>query len=29
MGWPDSILNITLEVTDDNKPVQEKLIDNY
>ena len=29
MGWSDGILNITLEVTDDNEPVQEKLIDNY
>jgi hypothetical protein len=29
MGWSDGILNITLEVTDDNKPVQEKLINNY
>jgi hypothetical protein len=29
MGWSDGSLNITLEVTDDNKPVQEKLIDNY
>jgi hypothetical protein len=29
MGWSDGILNITLEVADDNKPVQEKLIDNY
>jgi hypothetical protein len=29
MGWSDNILNITLEVTDDIEPVQEKLIDNY
>jgi hypothetical protein len=30
MGWPDNILNITLEVTDDIEPVQDKnLIDNY
>ena len=29
MGWSDGILNITLEVTDNNEPVQEKLIDNY
>jgi hypothetical protein len=29
MGWSDGILNITLAVTDDNEPVQEKLIDNY
>jgi hypothetical protein len=29
MGWFDGILNITLEVTDDNEPVQEKLIENY
>ncbi len=29
MGWSDGILNITLEVTDDNEPVQEKLIENY
>ncbi|KAI2497425.1 hypothetical protein MHU86_17083 [Fragilaria crotonensis] len=29
MGWSDGILNITLEVTDDNEPVQERLIENY
>jgi hypothetical protein len=29
MGWSDSILNITLEVDDDNDPVQEDLIENY
>jgi hypothetical protein len=29
MGWADGILNIMLEVTDNNKPVQEKLINNY
>jgi hypothetical protein len=29
MGWFNGILNITLEVTDDNESVQEKLIDNY
>jgi hypothetical protein len=29
MGWSDGILNIMLEVTDKNQPVQEKLINNY
>jgi hypothetical protein len=29
MGWSNGILNITLEVTDNNELVQEKLIDNY
>ena len=29
MGWSESILNITMEVTDDNEPVQENLIENY
>ena len=29
MGWSDSILNITLEVDDNNDPVQENLIENY
>jgi hypothetical protein len=29
MGWSDGIMNIMLEVTDKNQPVQEKLINNY
>jgi hypothetical protein len=29
MGWSDGILNITMGVTDDNEPVQERIIENY
>lgn len=29
MGWSENILKITLEVTDDNEPIQENLIENY
>ena len=29
MGWSEGILNITLELDDDDEPVQENLIENY